>query len=390
MENSNSNSSAFGRVSRNSPCPICHKPDWCEVAEDGTVAHCMREVSDRPLDYRGGGWLHFLGRPAAGNWASRARHQPNQNQTGAGLDQARLDLVNRAITRLLGLSNEHAAYIAKQYPGLDPALFGSYQPGRDCYALAGRLSEAGFEQAEILQHPAFKPTEIQNHRDGETMTAIQFAGNEPGLIIPAIDEDEASGLVMGLQIRLEKTPQHGGKYRWVAWPGRGNAPASFLLAQPATATAAKMLLITEGLKKAAQARAHYDCHAVSLPGVAIQPLPQILKWIDRAGVSRVVVAFDADKAENEAVAAQEKRLLDALLVARPGLVLERANWPGAAGKGLDNVLQGGKAGAISFELYAPGDSGKLKADLELNQPFLDYLPTTGKKAALLHSPKGSF
>lgn len=47
------------RVSRRSPCPICEKPDWCLVAEDGSRAICQRVESSR----RAGdaGWLHALG-----------------------------------------------------------------------------------------------------------------------------------------------------------------------------------------------------------------------------------------------------------------------------------------------------------------------------------------
>ena len=30
------------RVSRKTPCPVCGKPDWCLVAEDGTAAICQR------------------------------------------------------------------------------------------------------------------------------------------------------------------------------------------------------------------------------------------------------------------------------------------------------------------------------------------------------------
>jgi len=30
------------RVSRRQPCPICGKPDWCLMAEDGSAAICAR------------------------------------------------------------------------------------------------------------------------------------------------------------------------------------------------------------------------------------------------------------------------------------------------------------------------------------------------------------
>lgn len=51
--------SAWRRVTRNDPCPVCAKPDWCGVSGDGAMVHCMRSESDRPCS--GGGWLHRTG-----------------------------------------------------------------------------------------------------------------------------------------------------------------------------------------------------------------------------------------------------------------------------------------------------------------------------------------
>jgi phage/plasmid primase-like uncharacterized protein len=46
------------RVSRSTPCPICGKPDWCSVSDNGEVAFCMRIQSGMPC--KNGAWLHFL------------------------------------------------------------------------------------------------------------------------------------------------------------------------------------------------------------------------------------------------------------------------------------------------------------------------------------------
>ncbi len=46
------------RVSRSAPCPVCGKPDWCVVAEDGSACICPRvESAKRAGD---GGWLHVI------------------------------------------------------------------------------------------------------------------------------------------------------------------------------------------------------------------------------------------------------------------------------------------------------------------------------------------
>lgn len=46
------------RVTRDRPCPVCKKPDWCGISEDGTAVTCMRVESAKVV--ANGGWLHKL------------------------------------------------------------------------------------------------------------------------------------------------------------------------------------------------------------------------------------------------------------------------------------------------------------------------------------------
>lgn len=52
------------RVSAQRLCPVCHKPDWCLVAPDGSAAICQRVESEKQCG--GAGWLHkdFHTRPS--------------------------------------------------------------------------------------------------------------------------------------------------------------------------------------------------------------------------------------------------------------------------------------------------------------------------------------
>lgn len=61
------------RVSRQNPCPICRKPDWCTIAADGSAACCMRISSDTRMG--NGGYLHQLGRDLFGT-PVRASQKP--------------------------------------------------------------------------------------------------------------------------------------------------------------------------------------------------------------------------------------------------------------------------------------------------------------------------
>ena len=48
------------RVTRDRPCPVCGKPDWCLAAADGSAAICQR-VQDGSVKRCGdAGWLHIL------------------------------------------------------------------------------------------------------------------------------------------------------------------------------------------------------------------------------------------------------------------------------------------------------------------------------------------
>ena len=49
---------AWVRVTRQKPCPVCDKPDWCAVTADGALACCMRVSSNRLT--KNNGFIHKL------------------------------------------------------------------------------------------------------------------------------------------------------------------------------------------------------------------------------------------------------------------------------------------------------------------------------------------
>ncbi len=65
------------RVTKADPCPICRKPDWCQVSADGEVAHCMKSDGGKPA--KSGGWIHRLrddGRAGGGGAMKRPIPKP--------------------------------------------------------------------------------------------------------------------------------------------------------------------------------------------------------------------------------------------------------------------------------------------------------------------------
>ncbi len=48
------------RVTRNDPCPICGRGDWCLVAKDKSAAICPRTEAGSVKEIEGSGFLHKL------------------------------------------------------------------------------------------------------------------------------------------------------------------------------------------------------------------------------------------------------------------------------------------------------------------------------------------
>lgn len=68
----------FPRVSKDRPCPVCGRGDWCLLATDGRAAICCRVESDH--QWCDAGWYHRLGRgrrprPAARRSCCRRRRR---------------------------------------------------------------------------------------------------------------------------------------------------------------------------------------------------------------------------------------------------------------------------------------------------------------------------
>lgn len=60
------------RCTAQSPCPVCERPKWCSVSDDGAWAICMTVPTDRPTS-DGKGWMHRLDGGATVNGHAKPR-----------------------------------------------------------------------------------------------------------------------------------------------------------------------------------------------------------------------------------------------------------------------------------------------------------------------------
>lgn len=105
--------------------------------------------------------------------------------------------------------------------------------------------------------------------------------------------------------------------------------------------------ITEGEKKALLANFELHCPVISVPGVnsfrkileLLEDGTHVIDFLRAKGCKIIIVAYDADKAINEAVLYYEQRLLQ--LLNEYDLEIAVANWNLGFGKGLDDILKVG-------------------------------------------------
>ena len=104
------------RVNRHNPCPVCGKPDWCLISQDGKAAICARIESDKPAGNKGAGWIHTLDNSTPLPPPSKPR--PAAKQTPKAAPDV-LDKAYRALLQGLSLCETHRENL--QHRGLTHA-----------------------------------------------------------------------------------------------------------------------------------------------------------------------------------------------------------------------------------------------------------------------------
>ena len=324
-------------VTSQSPCPICEKPDWCRVSEDGQLVACRRQPkgAEKSKSDKNGApvYLHRIGRSegfngsAARAISSRQTKPVSPTKTDSS-PRGAVDTLNRAYRSLLekfSLTDEHRQ------------------------GLLGRgLTETAIEKTDYRSLPrrgrasVARELHTELNDDYDSVPGFTKNGHGPtlagpaGLLIPCRD---VNGRIVAIKIRRDGSVGSAEKYVYMSsarYGGAGpGAPAHVPLSvRPEVET----VRLTEGELKADTATALSGVPTISEPGVAnFRPCIDVIKSL-RA--KKVRLAFDADASTNPNVARAQLKCAEA--ICSWGFKLEFERWDPADGKGIDDLLAAGK------------------------------------------------
>ena len=305
--------SKWARVNRGNRCPVCGKPDWCLISQDGKAAICARIESDKPAGNKGAGWIHTLDNSMP---LPPLNLRPDAKQTPKAVPDV-LDKVYRALLQELSLSKTHRENLQRR--GLTDAQIANL--GYKTLPANGRRELANRLQAvKLAGVPGF-------HLEAGLW---QLAG-PAGIAIPARD---TRSRIVGLQVRCDHA--EGGKYKWLSSKGfnAGCSPGAPVHVAGPVSTGGEMW-ITEGPIKADIAALKLGRVVLAVPGVG--NWPGVITIIGELRPERVIIAFDMDKASNPAVKLHSDALMACLI--RRGIRTFEADWD-THFKGIDDLLAG--------------------------------------------------
>lgn len=312
------------RVKRNNPCPVCGKPDWCEISGDGKAVICARIQS--PIKAGNAGWLHKLENAIT---LPPGPITPPSSTARSCIENRHI--VYSAMLSLLTLSADHRENLHSR--GLRDADIAVLEyrtmPDGNRYAIVKRLLTMGHKLTGIPGFFFDKEWRLSGSR---------------GILVPVRDDFRR---IQGFQIRRDKDAKP--KYVWLSsstdsWkPVGGSSPGAPLhVAYPGPyyigcqKEEPARVWITEGPLKADIAAISLQNIVLAVPGVSnwgsVIPFLQT-HYLDRSLV-KVLIAFDMDRDENPAVQNHLYDLMERLL--KIGFRTFNAKWDYTK-KGIDDL-----------------------------------------------------
>jgi len=335
--------SKFSRVDKNNPCPICGKDHWCRFGImndiDGReipVVICNRVQSEYEFMDNGGGYIHFIDNiPVTVKLQSVQERNTNKM---ASLERRNLiyqkflsyftisDTTMQSFIHSRGFSKELIKYL--EYKDYDRSHI--FQISQELYDIYGDLT--GIPGAYLKEKNNFK--------------YWMFGGMDKSVLLPcrALNKENIfeKGPIQAINYRIPGAEKK--KYRYLSSADKQNGTSSGApvhVSVPMILKKKNIIGITEGIIKADYWANRTGMIVLSVMGVstwrtAISVVKDIQSLINLEGV---IVAFDADKKNNEYVRLYENNLINALKEIR--IKTAEAYWNLSLGKGIDDLLKNG-------------------------------------------------
>ncbi len=335
--------SRFVDVTRRNICPICGKPDWCRVSEDGKLALCHRHASHPALG---------PGRPGSTRLGPHWSYRIDDPTTVAPYrDRApahRADVSALAASFAAGRTAEHDAALAREI-GVPAWSFDACAPDR------GWCDDVGAHV--LIEHDGdLRPVGLQRRSPSGNQRAVR--GTSRGLTVPADFRDRIAAAPSGTLYVVE------GATDVLAMHAAGLLAVGRCTAAGGVADLARLFRdLPDGWRVVVVVE-----HDRRWGG----------RWAGRAGAYRVGSELSAalGRAVSATYTPDEIKDVRAWLVAKTKKVATRRRWQ-AAGRELDRKLSGG---AVEVNTNEPPEAATFHAG-KCGRPYHVCLKGKSHKSA---------
>ncbi|MCP9495437.1 MAG: DUF3854 domain-containing protein [Pyrinomonadaceae bacterium MAG19_C2-C3] len=349
----------FRRVTTQHPCPVCGGKKWCQVTQDGRLAHCMREACGAIKQAKDDGYIHVLIHDDTLAMSVTRNANAFDRNRNLKTELAPLEIRDAVYSKLLELSpawkyerelvTAPDGLLARGFAADDVMRFGALPAcvnERD--ALAHRVNQIVADELPLYATTRGGVTVLGVPGFWEGTGGIPKLGRptkyrSPVLTVPYRDE---RGNIQACQLRFPFVGKTKSSYVWLSTAEdkldkepRGTSsgsPLHFAL-RAGSYINDLPILITEGaLKAEAFVALRPTMRAIATAGVGVAHTEIIAATRGRD----TIIAFDSDHRQNKNVCRQlaklvAERAVDARRIesnASTGIVV----WEGA--KGIDDAV----------------------------------------------------
>ena len=316
-------------VTKNNPCPICGKPDWCFIFPDGSVG-CRRENQPGSIEkVDKNGETYWLYPTKRGNELSPSEADPPPFPSKTEVSPETMSSIYNDFLSMLSLSEAHKKDLLGRGLSEEEIKARRYRsvPGRERTSIV--LDLEAKHGAIIYSVPGFYI------KQGKSGRPFRSCAGGSGFFIPIRDQ---RGLITGLQIRLDK-PGKAGKYIHFSSKKQGGPGARSTPHFPLFDGPRNIIRATEGLLKADITTVSSGIYTIGLAGV--NGWRPAIKALMELRPERVKVAYDADFTNPKKPQVANNLLAFLTELQNQGFNFAMEKWDEKQGKGIDNLLAGG-------------------------------------------------